>query len=113
MYVNHEIGRERRRLGRQVDGLFIGWWQGHASPRVLSKVKLQVIGGIADNEKNRGEAYYICPNYNGVWNCCCLLCSLYAMHVPCKMINKLLCLDAEAWYMQVVHVGGTIQDLSQ
>ncbi|KAG2589089.1 hypothetical protein PVAP13_5NG256681 [Panicum virgatum] len=59
-----------RRLGRQVDGLFIGWWQGHASPRVLSKVKLQVIGGIANNEKNRGEAYYMCPNYNGRHGIC-------------------------------------------
>ena len=40
-------------------------------------------------------------------------CVVYAMPVPCKMLNKLLCLGAEAWYMQVVQVGGTIQDLSK
>jgi len=46
------------------------------------KCKLQVIGGIADNAKNQGKAYYMCPNYNGVWNCCCLLCVREAEHAP-------------------------------
>ena len=44
------------------------------------KCKLQVITGIADNARNRGKAYYMCPNYNGVWNCCCLLCVREAEH---------------------------------